>query len=223
MSIRTHRFPSSTGRRRAIEVRNAAGSVTVRGARGRRASSSSRSSRSTSAAEQLLDRVEIDVRAGDAVRRPALRVAVPERRLLRTPAFAIRVTTPPDAAVRVAAPPPTSSCAAASARWSSPAPAATSPSSAARSVQLRTASGERPHRHASTGAARPCLGVRATCSVGRATRPAEGCAPPPATSRSSTPRATSAVTTASGDVTVGAAAGEARCRRRPSPAMSRSA
>jgi hypothetical protein len=54
-------------------------------------------------AEELLDRVQIDIREGDAGSPARLRVTVPQRRLLRTPAFAVRVSTPPDAEVRIAA------------------------------------------------------------------------------------------------------------------------
>ena len=57
------------------------------------------------AAEQLLDRVEIDVREAEPDRADSptrLRVTVPERRLLRTPAFAIRISTPAGAAARIA-------------------------------------------------------------------------------------------------------------------------
>jgi DUF4097 and DUF4098 domain-containing protein YvlB len=45
--------------------------------------------------------VEIDLREGDAASPARLRVTVPERRLLRTPAFAVRISTPPGATVRI--------------------------------------------------------------------------------------------------------------------------
>lgn len=85
-----------------IEVRNAAGSVTVEALEAA-AQLTVRVEALDETAEQLLDRVEIDIQEGNAHSPARLRVAVPERRLLRTPAFAVRITTPPDAMVRVAA------------------------------------------------------------------------------------------------------------------------
>lgn len=84
-----------------IEVTNAAGSVSVEAleAAGQLAV---RVDALDDAAEELLDRVELDLRVGDATTPARLRVATPQRRWLRTPAFAVRVTTPPDAAVRIA-------------------------------------------------------------------------------------------------------------------------
>ena len=84
-----------------IEVRNAAGSVTVRAVEGAERLDVEVEPLDD-AAEQLLDRVEIDVREGDAGSPTRLRVTVPERRLLRTPAFAVRITTPAGAAARIA-------------------------------------------------------------------------------------------------------------------------
>jgi Putative adhesin len=95
---------SAPGSPPRIDVRNPAGSVTVEALEGADALDV-RVEALDAAAEQLLDRVEIDVspidpdRADSPVR---LRIAVPERRLMRTPEFAVRVTTPADAAVRVA-------------------------------------------------------------------------------------------------------------------------
>jgi DUF4097 and DUF4098 domain-containing protein YvlB len=84
-----------------IEVRNPAGSVTVRAVEGAE-QLEVEVEPLDDAAEQLLDRVEVDLRAGDADSPARLRVAVPERRLLRTPAFAVRITTPSGAAARIA-------------------------------------------------------------------------------------------------------------------------
>lgn len=94
MTTRTQRFPVGDGKP-AVEIRNPAGSVTVDAPEG-----------ATdfvvdveplnNAAEQLLDQVEVGV-AGSR-----LRIAVPERRLFRSPDFAIRVTVPAGTDVRVA-------------------------------------------------------------------------------------------------------------------------
>jgi hypothetical protein len=84
-----------------IEVRNAAGSVTVRAVEGAE-QLEVEVEPLDDAAEQLLDRVDVDIRAGDARSPARLRVTVPERRLLRTPAFAVRITTPPGAEARIA-------------------------------------------------------------------------------------------------------------------------
>jgi hypothetical protein len=93
VTARTHRFPL-TGFPRELELRNPAGSTTVR------ADPSTDElvvevEALNSAAAELIDRLDV------VASRDSLRVSVPERRLLRTPAFAITVTTPPDAAVRV--------------------------------------------------------------------------------------------------------------------------
>jgi hypothetical protein len=84
-----------------IEVRNPAGSVTVQAVEGA-GQLEVWVEPLDDAAEQLLDRVDVDVRGGDAGSPPRLRVTVPERRLLRTPAFAVRISTPPGAAARIA-------------------------------------------------------------------------------------------------------------------------
>jgi hypothetical protein len=84
-----------------IEVRNPAGSVAVRGVEGAE-HLEVEVEPLDDVAEQLLDRVEVDLRAGDADSPARLRVVVPERRLLRTPAFAVRITTPSGAAARIA-------------------------------------------------------------------------------------------------------------------------
>ena len=85
-----------------IDVRNAAGSVTVEALEAAEHLAVWVEALDD-AAEELLDRVEIDLRAGDAGSPTRVRVAMPQRRLMRTPAFAVRISTPPDAAVRVAA------------------------------------------------------------------------------------------------------------------------
>ncbi len=93
--------PVAPGSPPRIEVRNAAGSVTVQAVDG--------AERLEvwvepldEAAEQLLDRVEIDVREAEPGSATRLRVIAPERRLLRTPAFAVWITTPPETAARIA-------------------------------------------------------------------------------------------------------------------------
>lgn len=95
MDVRTHRFPLPDGRTPAVEVRNPSGSVTVEARDG--------------ADELLVEVTPLDAAAEQAVDRiglfftpDRLRIEVPERRLLRTPSFAVRVLTPPDADVRVA-------------------------------------------------------------------------------------------------------------------------
>jgi len=87
-----------------IEVRNAAGSVTLEAVEGSDVLDV-RVEALDAAAEQLLDRVDIEVSDSDPDRPHSpviLRVAVPERRLWSTPAFDVRILTPADAAARVA-------------------------------------------------------------------------------------------------------------------------
>jgi hypothetical protein len=101
MPVRTH-VAAASGPPPRIEVRNAAGSVTVTALEGAE-QLDVRVEPLDAAAEDLLDRVEIDVRDAESDDVPTrLRVVVPERRLLRTPAFAVRITTPPGAAARIA-------------------------------------------------------------------------------------------------------------------------
>jgi len=101
MPVRTH-AAAVAGPPPTIEVRNPAGSVTVTAVEGAE-QLEVWVEPLDAAAEELLDRVEIDVRDAESDAVPTrLRVAVPERRLLRTPAFAVRVTTPPGAAARIA-------------------------------------------------------------------------------------------------------------------------
>jgi hypothetical protein len=90
----THTFPL-TDASPAIEVRNPAGSVAVE-ARDGVFELVVDITPLDSAAEQLIDKI------GMFFTHSRLRVEVPERRLLRTPAFAISVLTPPGADVRVA-------------------------------------------------------------------------------------------------------------------------
>ena len=155
-----------------------------------------------------------------------LRVAVPERRLLRTPAFAVRITTPPGAAARVAV-------ASADAELTRPVrrPRAHRASGDldvehGSDVQVRTASGDtrigtvdgRGSVASASGDVRIGHGLRRRCR----------CAPPPATPRWSRPPTTCTISTASGDVTVGAAGWRRRAdqdglrgrlgRRGPGPA-----
>ena len=84
-----------------IEVRNPAGSVTVQAVEGGEQLEAWVDALND-AAEELLDGVQIDVRPGGSGSPARLRVTVPERRLLRTPAFAVRVISPPGAAARIA-------------------------------------------------------------------------------------------------------------------------
>lgn len=95
---------SAAGLPPRIEVRNPSGSVTIESREGTDVLDV-RVEALDAAAEELLDRVEIDVSETDPDRTDSpvrLRIAVPERRLMRTPRFAVRVLTPADAAVRVA-------------------------------------------------------------------------------------------------------------------------
>jgi Putative adhesin len=92
---RTHRFPV-TDTPPAVEVRNASGSVSVEGRDGVD-EITVQITALDSPAEQLLDRVNL------FFTHSRLQVEVPERRLHRTPGFAISVITPTGSAVRVAA------------------------------------------------------------------------------------------------------------------------
>jgi hypothetical protein len=103
MSVRKY-TASAAGPPPRIEVRNPAGSVTVEAVEGA-TELDVRVEPLDPAAEELLDRVEIDVSAADDDRADSptrLRIAVPERRLARTPAFAVRITTPAGASARIA-------------------------------------------------------------------------------------------------------------------------
>ncbi|MGY1810565.1 DUF4097 family beta strand repeat-containing protein [Blastococcus sp. SYSU D00669] len=94
METRTHRFPVGAGPH-AVEIRNPAGTVTVE-AGPDCAEHVVEIAPLDSAAEELVDKVDLFLVGS------RLRVHVPERRLLRTPAFAVRVTAPTGTAARVA-------------------------------------------------------------------------------------------------------------------------
>jgi DUF4097 and DUF4098 domain-containing protein YvlB len=94
MDIRVHRFPVGTGPF-AVEVRNPSGSVTV-DAVDDADEYVVEIQPLDSSAEQLIDRIDLFLVGS------RLRVQVPERRVLRTPAFAVRVTVPTGTAARVA-------------------------------------------------------------------------------------------------------------------------
>jgi hypothetical protein len=100
MSVSQH-VPVGDGPPPRIDVRNAAGSVTVEAVEGE-SQVDVLVEPLDDAAEELLDRVEVDVREGGPDSPTRVRVTVPERRLLRTPAFAVRITTPPGTAARIA-------------------------------------------------------------------------------------------------------------------------
>jgi hypothetical protein len=94
VDISTYRFPIGDGEP-AVEIRNPAGSVTVEAVEG--------------VTEYLVDIEPLDSAAQQNIDRidlfligSRLRVAVPERRLLRTGSFAVHVTVPVGAAARVA-------------------------------------------------------------------------------------------------------------------------
>jgi hypothetical protein len=94
LDIRTHRFPVGAGPF-AVEIRNPAGSVDVDAVEGTTEYVVEIEPLDV-AAVQLVDRVDLYLVGS------RLRVTVPERRLLRTPAFAVRVTVPTGTAARVA-------------------------------------------------------------------------------------------------------------------------
>ena len=103
MSIRSHAAVVD-GAPPQIEVRNPAGLVSVTAVEGAE-EIQVHVEALDDAAEQWLERVEIDVRAAEPDQGGSptrLRVAVPERRLFRAPSFAVRITTPPGAAARIA-------------------------------------------------------------------------------------------------------------------------
>jgi len=100
MSV-SQQVPVADGPPPRLEVRNPAGSVAVDAIDGA-AKVEVHVEPLDAAAEELLDRVEIDVREGGSDSPPRIRVTVPERRLLRTPAFAVRITTPTGTAARIA-------------------------------------------------------------------------------------------------------------------------
>ena len=91
--VREHRLPP-TPTPRSVEVRNAAGSVTVR-ADEEATEVVVRVTALDRSAEEVLDRIDLLVTGS------TLRIAAPERRLTRTPRLAVEVTTPPGADVTV--------------------------------------------------------------------------------------------------------------------------
>jgi len=93
--------PVDDGTPPRIEVRNPAGSVTVQAVEGLD-QVEAWVEPLDDAAEQLLDRVDVDVHEGIPGSPTTLRVTVPDRRLLRTAAFAVRITTPSGASARIA-------------------------------------------------------------------------------------------------------------------------
>ncbi len=102
MTIRTQSIPTA-GRPVALDVRNFSGSVSLEAVDGAE-TVEVRVEPLDAAAEQALERVDIEASPSDpGDQRPTtVRVAVPERRLLRAPSFAITVTVPADADARVA-------------------------------------------------------------------------------------------------------------------------
>ena len=95
MATRNHHFPVGDGRP-AVEIRNPAGSVAVDAPEGATEFAVDVEALN-GAAEQMLDQVEVGVLGS------RLRIAVPEGRLFRSPAFAVRVTVPAGTDTRVAA------------------------------------------------------------------------------------------------------------------------
>ena len=99
MSVRKH--VTVAGPPPRIEIRNPVGSVVVQAVEGGE-DLEVVVEPLDDAAQQVLDRVEIDVRSTEPGSPIRLRVTVPERRRLRTPAFAVRITTPAGTAARIA-------------------------------------------------------------------------------------------------------------------------
>jgi hypothetical protein len=93
VTVRTHRVPLS-GSARSLEVGNPAGSTSVE-ADPAAEEIVFQVVALNSAAEELIDRLDLVVTGA------TVRLSVPDRRLLRTPSFAITVTTPPDVPVTV--------------------------------------------------------------------------------------------------------------------------
>jgi hypothetical protein len=93
VTVRTHRVPRS-GSPRSLELRNPSGSTTVVAEEGAEEIVIEIQALNSIAEEQL-DRLDLTVTRGH------LRLAVPDRWLLRPPSYAITVTTPPDVEVAV--------------------------------------------------------------------------------------------------------------------------
>jgi DUF4097 and DUF4098 domain-containing protein YvlB len=100
MSVRQHRSPAGDVPP-AVDIRNPAGSVTVEAVEG--AGEVEVVVEALNAlAEELLDRVDVDLSEPANPSSPLrVRIRVPERKLLRSPSFAVRISTPPGAVVRV--------------------------------------------------------------------------------------------------------------------------
>jgi hypothetical protein len=102
MSVRTYRT-AARGAPPRIEIQNPAGTVTVEAVEGAQ-ELEVRVEALNTAAEQLLERVEIEASPVDLDRVDGpvrVRVLVPAPQLFRSAAFAVRVATPPDAAARL--------------------------------------------------------------------------------------------------------------------------
>jgi hypothetical protein len=206
MSVRTLAAVTA-GSPARIEVRNPAGSVTLEAVEGSDAFDV-RVEALDAAAEQLLDGVEIVVSDADPDRPDSpvtLRIAVPERRLWRTPAFDVRVLTPAGAAARVAVASADVHLRGRFARTELTAASGDLAVDEAAELELRTASGNvragTVHGPASIGTASGEIRLgRAEGSLRARTASGD-------VAVERTDGATS-ISTASGDVTVGAAAGE---------------
>jgi Putative adhesin len=99
MSVRSNSFPAGTTPPE-IEVRNHAGTVAIEAVEGAD-SLDVRVEALDSAAEELLDEVEIDARPASPDTPLRVRVLVPQRRLFRAGTFAVTVRTPAGARARV--------------------------------------------------------------------------------------------------------------------------
>jgi hypothetical protein len=100
MSVREHTF-ASPGTAPSLDVRNAAGSVAVTAVEGADRVDV-RVEALDGAAEELLPEVDVSASPDGGTGPLRVRVAVPERRLFRTPRFAVAVTAPARSDLRVA-------------------------------------------------------------------------------------------------------------------------
>ena len=101
MSVRTLSVPTGSTPP-VLEIRNFAGSVVIDAVEGAD-TVDVRVEALDSAAEQVLERIELTAEPAGPDAAVRVRVAVPNRALWRTPAFAVTVRTPSDARVSVAA------------------------------------------------------------------------------------------------------------------------
>jgi hypothetical protein len=206
MSVRTL-TAATAGSPPRIDVRNPAGRVTLEVAEGSEVFDV-RVEALDASAEQLLDRVEIDVSGADPDRPDSpvtLRVAVPERRLWNTPAFDVRILTPAGTAARVAV---ASADVHLRGRFAHTELTAASGDLAvdeATELELRTASG-----NARAGTVRGAASIGTASGEIRLGTVEGNLRARTASGDVSVERAESAtsISTASGDVTVGTAAGE---------------